>query len=208
MSGVDEEYVKARRVLLDALDALQDHRDAIVLVGAQAVYQYTGATVFAGAEYTTDADLALDPSALGTEPELEQAMQSGGFVREPDQPGIWRSRVDNVEVDLMVPEALGGPGRRGARLKGHGKLAARKARGLEAALVDRAIIDIAALDPADPRSIRIAFAGPAALLVAKLHKIWERRDTPSRLEEKDAFDVYRLLQAVSTADLARQLAVL
>jgi hypothetical protein len=35
---VDELYVVARRVLLDALDALREHRHAVVLVGAQAVY--------------------------------------------------------------------------------------------------------------------------------------------------------------------------
>lgn len=38
MSELDELYVMARRVLLDAIDALGHHRDAIVLVGAQAVY--------------------------------------------------------------------------------------------------------------------------------------------------------------------------
>jgi hypothetical protein len=36
MSEFDELYVMARRVLLDALDTLGHHRDAIVLVGAQA----------------------------------------------------------------------------------------------------------------------------------------------------------------------------
>ncbi len=35
---MNELYVLARRVLLDALEALGDHREAIVLVGAQAVY--------------------------------------------------------------------------------------------------------------------------------------------------------------------------
>jgi len=32
------EYIQARRTLLDALDALQSHRDSLVLIGAQAVY--------------------------------------------------------------------------------------------------------------------------------------------------------------------------
>ena len=31
------EYIEARRTLLDALDALQSHRDSLVLIGAQAV---------------------------------------------------------------------------------------------------------------------------------------------------------------------------
>lgn len=34
----DEEYVEARRVLLDALGALGEHIDAIVVAGAQAIY--------------------------------------------------------------------------------------------------------------------------------------------------------------------------
>lgn len=44
----------------------------------------------------------------------------------------------------------------------------------------------------------VAVAGPAALLVAKLHKIHDRIDTPSRSDNKDAHDVYRLLRAVET----------
>jgi hypothetical protein len=33
--------IVARRVLLDALDALEEHREGLVLVGAQAIYRYT-----------------------------------------------------------------------------------------------------------------------------------------------------------------------
>ena len=38
------EYIEARRTLLDAFDALQSHRDSLVLIGAQAVYLHTGST--------------------------------------------------------------------------------------------------------------------------------------------------------------------
>jgi hypothetical protein len=58
---VDELYVIARRVLLDALDALDEHRDATILVGAQAIYLQTGDADLGVAEYTTDVDLAFDP---------------------------------------------------------------------------------------------------------------------------------------------------
>jgi len=53
------------------------------------------------------------------------------------------------------------------------------------------------------------WAGPAALLVAKLHKLGERdqRD-PTRLIDKDAHDVYRLLVAVDTENLAGMLKML
>ncbi len=37
--------IAARRALLDALIALRPHRDALVLVGSQAIYLYTGRTV-------------------------------------------------------------------------------------------------------------------------------------------------------------------
>ena len=67
---------------------------------------------------------------------------------------------------------------------------------------------VAALDPEDPRQADVAVAGPAALLVAKLHKLAERRDTPARLIDKDAHDIYRLLVATDTGDVARKLSFL
>ena len=41
-ASVDPRYVAARRVLLDALDALASQRRAVVVAGAQAVYLRTG----------------------------------------------------------------------------------------------------------------------------------------------------------------------
>jgi hypothetical protein len=76
---------------------------------------------------------------------------------------------------------------------------------LEAALIDKSTRTIAALDDADTRALSIAIAGPAALLVSKLHKIEERlaEGRPRRLDDKDGLDVLRLLQAVPTEPLAR-----
>jgi TPP-dependent trihydroxycyclohexane-1,2-dione (THcHDO) dehydratase len=48
----DIEYVAARRALLDALEALAEHRTSIVVVGAQAVYVHTGAADLSVAEFT------------------------------------------------------------------------------------------------------------------------------------------------------------
>lgn len=42
IAPLPQEYVAARRVLLDALTALAAHRDQIILVGAQAVYHHAG----------------------------------------------------------------------------------------------------------------------------------------------------------------------
>lgn len=55
------EYVRARRVLLDALAALGAQRNAVILVGAQAIYLQVGEADLAVAVMTTDAELALDP---------------------------------------------------------------------------------------------------------------------------------------------------
>jgi len=201
LSGVDPVYQLARRVLLDALEELGPHRDSVVLIGAQAIYLHTHHADFAVAEYTTDGDLALDPGRLGPEPKLDKALQNAGFRPDERQPGRWLG-FNSVPVDLLVPESLGGPGRRGARLGVHGNRAARKVRGIEGALVDRALRTISSLDPADGRSSEILVASPAALLVAKLHKVQERRHEATRLHDKDAFDIFRLLRATPTEELA------
>lgn len=197
--------VEARRILLDALDALAPHRRSLVLVGAQGVYLRTDEIELSfSASYTTDADLTIDPTTLADTPLLAELMTSAGFERiQPDRPGIWGKLIvvdgneEIVPVDLIVPEALAGPGRRGARLTGHGKHAAGRAVGLEAALVDRSPMTIASFDPADERAISVDVAGPTALLVAKLHKIGERtaqaEARPDRVIAKDAADTYRLM---------------
>jgi hypothetical protein len=202
--GPEPAYVDARRVLLDALAALGPHRDAIVLVGAHAIYLHTGEGDLSVAPFTTDGDIAIDPAALAPDPKLEEAMTQAGFVRDLTQPGVWIGDR-SIKIDLLVPETLGGRGRRGARLGAHGNRAARKARGLEAALVDRSPMTIEAFEEGDTRRFEIAVAGSAALLVAKLHKIGERGEGTDRLEDKDALDVLRLLRAIPTADLERGL---
>jgi hypothetical protein len=63
----DPVYVRARRVLLDALEALGPHRESVVLVGAHAVYLQTGEADLAVAPFTQDADLLLDPRTLAAD---------------------------------------------------------------------------------------------------------------------------------------------
>ncbi|MFE0146155.1 hypothetical protein ACFWY5_03385 [Nonomuraea sp. NPDC059007] len=187
------EYVLARRVLLDALHALGPHRAAVVLVGAQAVYQHVGDGNLAVAPTTTDADVALAPDLLCEEPLLEAALRDAGFTPGVN-PGTWLS-ASGIAIDLMVPDALsgGGKGRRGARLPVHGNRVARRTTGLEPALVDNQQHNLTALDPADNRSFSIRVAGPAALLAAKAIKVDDRLDNPLRLKPKDGLDILRLL---------------
>jgi hypothetical protein len=208
--GDADVLVAARSALLDALEALADQRAALVLIGAQAIYLHTGSAPVALAEATKDSDLAVDPRALNDDPRLEEAMQRAGFHRNliDPQPGSWVS-PRGIPIDLMVPALLSGEGgRRGARIPPHSRRATRRATGLEAAVVDHAPMVIKSLDADDARSAEIEVAGPAALLVAKLHKLGERKNIPGRLLDKDAHDVYRLLVATDTVALASALAEL
>lgn len=198
--------VRARAALLDALDALGAHRDSVVVIGAQAIYLRTAGAPVAVAEATKDSDLAIDPRKLAAAPLVEDAMEQSGFYPDPEknQPGAWLN-ADGIPVDLMVPESLaGGGGRsaRGARIPPHDKRATRRARGLEAAVVDNGWMTVTALDAAD-RSVEVRVAGPAALIVAKAHKIRERAaGSPERLVDKDAHDIYRILVHTPTDTLA------
>lgn len=202
-------YAVARTVLLDALEALDEQRDAVVLVGAQAIYLHTGDADIAVPAFTTDGDLVIEPSRLKGEPKLADAMAQAHFALGV-QPGTWLTTrdVDSVPtiipVDLLVPEAVAGAGRRAARLGDHGDRAGRRARGLEGALIDNDIRTLRAFVADDLRAFEIRVAGSSALLVAKLHKIADRNQEAQarRLVDKDGLDVLRLLRGVDARGLA------
>ena len=205
--------IAARRVLLDALEALEQHREGLVLVGAQAIYLYTGDADVAIATTTKDSDIALIPVRLTPEPTLDAAMTAAGFRhdRSVQQPGEWSSGEElDPPVELLVPEGLhAGGGRRGARIPPHSKYAARVVPGLEAAAMSRREMKIASLEPdRDSREVTMRVASPAGLLVAKAYKIGERAATAAnRLLDKDAHDLYRLLRAVPPDDVVADLQV-
>lgn len=94
---------------------------------------------------------------------------------------------------------------RAAKLTAHDKRTARIARGLEPALLDNERVPITAFETTDTRRFDLRVAGPAALLTAKAIKIAERLQQadqqPDRLKEKDALDMFRVLQTVETLDL-------
>lgn len=207
--GVDELYILAREVLLDALDALARHRNAIVLVGAQAIYLHVGDADLAVSPFTTDGDLVLNPDTLGENPALEKALAQAGFApKAADSVGIWIAEREtsslpkvNVAIDLLVPRSVSpGGGRRAAHLLGHSHRAARIVSGLEGALVDNDQHILTSLSNSASRKIEISVAGPAALLVAKVHKIQDRENS-FRANDKDALDVFRLLRGVSLKSL-------
>jgi hypothetical protein len=203
---MDDIFVQARSALLDALTALREHRNSVVVIGAQAIYLHTGNAPVAVAEATKDSDLAIDPRTLEGDPLIEAAMTAARFFLDPasNQPGAWMS-PRGIPVDLMVPEAIAGRGNRSAEVPPHGKRSMRRAVGLEAAVIDNAEMKIYALSEEDQRHLTARVAGPAALLVAKMHKIAERKHNPKRLVDKDAHDSYRLLITVPTDDLSASL---
>lgn len=214
--GVSNEQITivARRVLLAALEGLEAHREAITLVGAQAVYLRTKGGDLTTPSYTTDADLNVDPDKLADEPLLEQIMREAGF--SPGQnPGSWLrkerfgERYEDVAVDLMVADEFSGPGsRRSGVIPPHGREATRRTQGLEAVVVDCDLMAVPSLEPdVDPRVIEVQVAGPAALLIAKCHKLGERFrvEEGRRMVAKDAGDVFRLMYETETRDMTSRL---
>lgn len=149
-------------------------RDALVVVGAQAVYLRTAGL-----------DLPFPP-----------------FTRDAVYWAPGSDGEDSARIDLLVPEDFAARGgRRDARLPGKNRGVARRTRGLEASLHDRDLIPIR--DP-DDASISVAafVAGPAALIIAKAQKIAERQSgAPERVKTKDVTDVFALLRAHEPAEL-------
>ncbi|SEM76544.1 hypothetical protein [Streptacidiphilus jiangxiensis] len=213
--GVDPEQltVVARRVLLDGLEALREHRDAITVVGAQAVYLRTPDAAVRSAAFTSDGDLTLDPARLPDRPLLDEALRGSGFeLLQASQPGLWGrteqigERSVLVELDLLVPETLVDRGRRSAKIPPHDTMSARWIRGLEVAVEDRSPLTITSLETADQRKVTVNVAGTVALLVAKAFKISDRladeARRPDRLTNKDAGDVLRLFMGTRASQAA------
>ncbi|MET8275862.1 hypothetical protein [Streptomyces sp. NPDC005096] len=221
-AGTDEDELNqaARKVLLDALVALDGHREALTVVGAQAVYLRTTEAAISSASYTSDGDISIDPDVLGEQPLLEEAMYAAGFTLKLDkngdrQVGLWERTEQvgevevGVEVDLLVPENLapGSKKKRRTEMPPHDGWAAKKVPGLEVAAVDRSLMTISSLTPQNDRSVEAYVAGPAALLVAKAYKLNERiidakNGKPHRLSAKDAGDVYRIMATVRASQVA------
>lgn len=94
MPGDDSIIARSRSALLQALHALREHRDSVIVVGAQAIYLHTGAAATPVAESTKDSDLAVDVRSLADQPLIDAAMRSADFELDPikKQPGAWVSQ--------------------------------------------------------------------------------------------------------------------
>jgi len=215
--GYDVAMSEARDFLLDALVVLKPHREALIVVGAQAVYEHTRQVSGLEQPSTNDGDLAVDPDLVTpSEPIYRAMLDAGFFPARPERSGIYSRRPTPPNgkplpptLDLIAPQSVSGSNRshRGARIAGQDNRAVSKADGLEMALVDYEWMRIGPIATSSSRpEIEAKVAGPAALLCAKAWKLYERvRDAeagkPWRLREKDAGDIWRLMHVSNPAEV-------
>ena len=205
--------IEARTSLCDVLDALADHKEGLVVIGSHAVHERTRSLGIVSTT-TKDCDLAVVPGLVESDPRIEDAMRSAGFVplgelpqapsRYEHQPGLWgKGFTDDgspiAEVDLIVPQTMAGGGRRSPRsMASHGKVATRFSAGVDLAAVDRGLMPVESFADGSVREAYVA--GPAALLCSKAYKVGERvierdRGGRDRVAPKDGSDMWRLMAA-------------
>jgi hypothetical protein len=214
---VRRERVEARRLLLDALLALEPIRGAFVLGGGQAIDVRFGAPPFPLAPSRWwDGDLTMDAPAFDGSASPAERLRSAG-LRLRGGPGHW-ARAEGrlaaffghrarVRLDVVLPDepwparlAASDPRRDGS---------ASIMRPMVVTLLDAEDRLVGSLDPADDRAVRSRVAGPASLLLTKVHKLETRRKRAiarrralASIPAKDVLDVVRLLTAADD-DLER-----
>jgi hypothetical protein len=195
MTGDNLTEIEARNALIDAVIAFGEHSDSLILVGAQALYFRTSKMVMPVAPATKDADFTINPRTLKANPLLEKMLEEAGFRRDliSNNPGAWVSG-QNIPVDFMVPGLLAGAGSRSAYLSPHANYIGRKTDGLEASIFDYSREEVHSLD-GSRTAVNVNIANEPSLLIAKLVKVGERIHNPKRFQQKDCYDIYRLLSA-------------
>lgn len=213
----DPQNVVSRATALSVIEGpLAKHRDALTLVGGQAVMLRTNDR-FGLRTSTSDADFAITPELVSSDPNIEQALRAAGFEpRNPDRPGLWgRSpTIDPVTgrkvwaemLDIDCPFALSGavsPKKRSAPLlRSHGKHATNNTPGLELASIDRDLVDVPDLHNPS-HSVQMYVGGYAGLICAKSYKIGERTYGTSRdVRPKDYNDLFLLVDTAGPETVA------
>jgi len=218
------DLVESRQTLCVVLDALAEQREGLVVVGAHAVHERTKHLDMMSTA-TRDSDLAVVPSLVSDEPDIERLLRSVGLRHAGefeghenfvDQPGTWCRGWEGDrmvgQVDLCVPFAVSGSTKKQRRprsMSAHGRLAARWTEGLEVAVFDHEPMPIESFEDGSVRQANVA--GFAGLLCAKAYKIGERigrRDVGrgDRVVVKDGGDTWRLMAASDPQQVAGTLA--
>lgn len=208
---------RSRRLLITTIVALGEYADAVTVVGAHAVHlcvQKKWGPV--DMESTRDGDLAINPVLIAQDPKIMEIMAEIGLEpARPERPGIYGyvserglSWDQRTTVDLLVPETYAGSKGRSARIPGQ-KSATTRAYGLELAIHDRTLTRISTTDGEPELSVDVHVAGPAALLIAKAHKVSERladvEKRPDRLRPKDSGDIALLMMVTVGAEMAESM---
>ena len=206
---------RSRRLLITTIVALGEHANAMTVVGAHAVHVWVQKKWGpVDMESTRDGDLAVNPVLIAEDPKIMQIMAEIGLEpARPERPGIYGyvnerglSWEQRTTVDLLVPETYAGSKGRSARIPGQ-KSATTRAYGLELAIHDRTLIRISTTDGEPEMSVEVNVAGPAALLIAKAHKVSERLadvdKRPDRLRPKDSGDIALLMMVTDGAEMAK-----
>ncbi|HEX6685630.1 MAG TPA: hypothetical protein VF062_22835 [Candidatus Limnocylindrales bacterium] len=208
----------SRRAIINVVNVLSVHADALTLVGAHAVLLRT-ADLDVPQMPTGDGDLGVTPGLVGDVPSIEAVLAEAGYEhRTTARPGLWgREPYDDPtgersfreRIDLLAPHGLSGTASRTKRgvpalQPSHGKWAVGKALGLELTAFNRSRLIV--VDFADPRlSSEIYVAEIPALLLAKGSKVGERLGEPRKgpVRDKDLGDIWRLLAVADPAKTAR-----
>ena len=212
-SSIQPSLIGTRNTIIDTLELLAEHREALTLIGSHAVHERASSLQDVDSTTTKDGDFAITPALVSDRPSIEEAMRSAGFEPiTPDRPGLWCRGFDELgqpinEIDLLAPSALAGSGTRSVRQLSstHGKTAVGRAPGIELAVYDRDLIRLQSFDGSG-RSTQAYVATTAALVCAKSYKIFERiaeRDAgkKNRVQAKDASDLWRLIATSNGADV-------
>ena len=205
---------RSRRLLITTIIALGPYAEALTIAGAHAVHVWVQKKWGPiDMESTRDGDLVIDPvfvaedpkildlmASIGLEPAREERPEIYGYSSERGLP--WEQRTT---VDLLVPEGYAGKKGRTARIAGQDK-ATTRAYGLELAVHDRVLTEISTIDAEPTISAKAYVAGPAALLIAKAHKVHERLAEvdrrPDRLRPKDSGDIALLMMVTDGVEVA------
>ncbi|TQO20669.1 hypothetical protein FB472_2314 [Rhodoglobus vestalii] len=208
------EILESRKLLLKVIGLLKKQSKALTVLGAHAVFEQTKTIVdLPSMDSTNDADLGVTPEFLLDLPLLSDIMDSAGL--EPasnSRPGVWGLKSERdldlrqrLTIDLIAPASVAGSGRRSAEVGPHGKRSVSKTTGTELSLIDRQWMEIDSLDSTPNGEGYVA--GVAALVCAKVYKIFDRIDpteltrNPERFKPKDVSDLFRLMVAMDGAEV-------